>query len=70
MAAERRFLHDDEARALQMAHDALRSDSRHVFVGLVNALAPFESQRESDRVREVARVGWRELLVGVNIRGR
>jgi hypothetical protein len=35
----------------------------HEFVGLVNALAPFEPQGEGDSLGEVARLGWRELVI-------
>jgi hypothetical protein len=54
MAAKRRFLHDDEAGAGQVTHDALCGDSRHVFVSAVNALATVELQGKGDRVGEVA----------------
>jgi hypothetical protein len=46
MSAKRRFLHDDVAGSLEMAHDALRSDLGHVFVGVVFPLAPLEFQGE------------------------
>jgi len=65
MTAERRFLHDHKARALKVAHNALRSDSGHVLIGLMNTLAAFEPQGQGDSISEVARVGWRELVVGV-----
>jgi hypothetical protein len=40
-----------------MAHDALGGDRGHVFIGIVDALAALEPQRESDRVGKVASVG-------------
>jgi hypothetical protein len=39
VSAERRLLHDDEAGALQMAHNTLGRDGGHVFVRIVNALS-------------------------------
>lgn len=45
MSAKRRFLHDDEARALQVAHDTLGDNC-----GRVDAPATFEPQRKSDHV--------------------
>jgi hypothetical protein len=59
MAAERRLLHDNEAGALKVPHNAFGSDSRHLFVSLMNALATFEPQREGNGVGEV-RVARRE----------
>jgi hypothetical protein len=44
VSAERRFLHDDEASALQMPHDALGGYRGHVLVSLMDALAALESQ--------------------------
>jgi hypothetical protein len=56
MSAERRFLQDDEARALQAAHDTLGGDSGHVLVGLVNTLATLDAEGKGDCIGEIARV--------------
>jgi hypothetical protein len=64
-AADRRPFHDHKAGALQVTHDPLRSYRGHVLVGLMDALAAFEPQGEGDRIGEVFRIGWGELVVGV-----
>jgi hypothetical protein len=56
--------------ALQVAHNPPAGDGGHVFIGIVDAPATLEPQREGDRVSEVARIGGRELLVGVRHGGR
>ena len=67
MTVERRFLHDDEAGALKMPHDTLGGDGGHVLGGVMLALAALKPEREGYRVGQVARVGWRELVVGVGL---
>ena len=62
MSAERRLLHDHEAAALEVAHDALRGNGGHVFVGVVFSLATLKPEREGDRIGEVRGVGGRELV--------
>jgi hypothetical protein len=62
MTAERSLLHDDEAGALQVAHNALGSDSGHVLIGLMDALTAFELQGEGNGVGEVTRLGGRESV--------
>jgi hypothetical protein len=62
MAAERRLLHDDEACALKVADNALGGDSRHVLVGMMDALATFELQSEGNSIGEVARVCGSQLI--------
>ena len=61
MAANRRPLHDDEACALKVTHDPLGSDSRHVFIGLMDAPAPLKPERIGDRIGEVFRIGGASL---------
>jgi hypothetical protein len=39
-AHDRRLLHHDEARPLQVFYEALCDDRRHEFVGVVDALPP------------------------------
>jgi hypothetical protein len=51
--ADRRFLHHDEARPLEVLDEALRADSRHEFVGVVDALAALEAEREGEGVGQV-----------------
>jgi len=60
MAAERRLLHDNEAGALKVPHNAFGSDSRHILIGMMHALATFELQGEGNGVGEVARRGGRD----------
>ncbi len=45
-ADARRFLHDDEARLLQVLDKPLRDDPRHEFAGAVLALAVVEAEGE------------------------
>jgi hypothetical protein len=61
MSRDRRFLHDNETRALKVARNALGGDRGHALIGLVNTLSAFEPQREGDRTREVARIGGLSL---------
>jgi hypothetical protein len=65
MVAQRRFLHDDEARPLEVAHNALCGDGGHVLIGLVNGLPTLEAQGEGDGVGQVTRLGGRKLFVCV-----
>jgi hypothetical protein len=58
------FMTTKPARS-KVAHHALGSDGGHVFVGLMDALSAFEPQREGNRGSEVARIGGRELVVGI-----
>jgi hypothetical protein len=58
--ADRRFLHDDEAGALEMLHQALGHDRRHHLASVVHPLAPAVAQREGERVGEVFRAGFRD----------
>jgi hypothetical protein len=64
VAAARRFLHHDESAALQMPHKPPRDDLRHEFVGIVDALAALEAQREREGVGDVFGRGGRQLVVG------
>ncbi len=59
-----RPLHDDEAGALKVLDKPFGDDLGHDLVGVVDELAPLESQRESKRVSEVGWVGGGELSVG------
>jgi hypothetical protein len=62
----RRAFHDDEASAIQVTHDALRCDRGPEGVRVVFARASLEEpQGEGDRFGKVARIGGRELVVGV-----
>ena len=63
VTAERRFPHDDESGALQVAHDALGSDGGYVLGSVVFSLATLKPEREGNRLGEVSRVGGRELVV-------
>ena len=45
-----------------MLDKALGDDLRHDLVGVVDALATLESEREGERVGDVGRVGGRELV--------
>ena len=62
-------LHDHEAGALQVAHNALSSDCGHILVGMMNALATFEPQREGDRGGEVFQLSGPQFIVGDGIAG-
>jgi len=44
----------------KVAYNTLGSDSRHVLVGMMHALATFELQGEGNGVGEVARRGGRD----------
>jgi hypothetical protein len=68
MASERRLLHDDEAGALEVAHNALCCGRGHVLVSLVNTLAALKAQGKGDGVGQVARLGWRQLVDGIGHR--
>jgi hypothetical protein len=46
-----------------MSHDTLGGYGSHVLVGLMNALAALEFERESNGVGEVSRIGGCELLI-------
>jgi hypothetical protein len=50
VAAERRLLHNDESRPFQVLAKPLGDDPRHDFIGIMNALATLEAQREGERV--------------------
>jgi hypothetical protein len=64
MPAERRLLHNDKTRALKVAHNAFGSNSRHVLIGLMDALATFEPQSKGDGVGKVTGLGGLELVSG------
>jgi hypothetical protein len=64
MAAERGFLHHDESRSLQLLGQPLGADLGHDLVGVVDALAALEAQREGERIGEVLRVGRCQLVLG------
>ena len=48
-----------------MAHDPLRSDGRHLFVGIVDSLPALKPERKGGRVLEVFAVGGCEFVFGV-----
>ena len=50
---DRRFLHDDEATALQVLHKSLGDDRRHHLAGVMDPLAPAVAPREGERICEV-----------------
>ena len=52
-ASDRRPLHDDEARSLQVLHKALGDDRRHELVSVVDALAALKAKGERQRVGNV-----------------
>ncbi len=54
-AADRRFLHDDEAGAPKVTHNAFGGNCGHAFVGLVGTFATLKAQREGDRRHHGAR---------------
>ncbi len=58
----RRLLHDDKAGALEMRDEAPGDDLGHDLVGVVDALAAFESQGESKRIRQVGGIGGGKLV--------
>jgi len=68
-ASDRRAMHDNEPRALQMIDKALGDDLGHDLIGVVDALAALVSERIGERRGKVGRVGGREL-VGVGHRRR
>jgi hypothetical protein len=51
-----------------MSHDTLGGYGSHVLVGLMNALAALEFERESNGVDKVSRIGGRELIVVGHVR--
>src|SRR5260370_33096698 len=57
-----RTLHHHQSGALQMLDKALRHDFRHDLVGVVHALAALKAQREGERIGEIVRIGWRQLV--------
>ena len=57
-AADRRFLHDDEAGALQMLHKALGDDRRHHLAGVPSACARCSAARRRAHRRGLR--SWRE----------
>jgi hypothetical protein len=67
---DRRSFHDDETRTLQMAHNALGCDGRHVFVGVVHSSPALKPECKCDRILKVFLVGGRELFVVVGHRLR
>ncbi len=58
----RRFLHDDEARAIKMLDQAPRHDCRHDLPGVALSLPAVEAQREREGVGEVIGGGRREAI--------
>jgi hypothetical protein len=62
-------VHDDEAGALQMAHDALRCEGGPEGVRVAVSLASLEEpQSKGDRLGKVARIGGCELVLVVRHR--
>ncbi len=47
-AADRASFHHHEACPLEVLDEAPRDDLRHEFIGIVDALTPFEPQGESE----------------------
>jgi len=56
-AADRRFLHDDEAASLKMLHKPLGDDPRHHLGGIVLPFPAIKAQRERQGVGDVIRGG-------------
>ena len=52
-APNRRFLHDDEARARQILRKPLRYDVRHYLVSIVHSLTALVPQGEGERGNQV-----------------
>jgi hypothetical protein len=61
-ADNRRPLHNDEARSLQMLDKALGDDRRHDLGGVMLPPAAVEAQRERESVGEVFGGGGREAV--------
>jgi hypothetical protein len=57
--ANRRLLHDDKAGELEVLHKPPCHDLCHDLIGVVDALAALEAQREGERVSDVFGRGGR-----------
>ena len=64
-AFDRRPLHHDKARSLQVLDQALGDDRRDEFVGVVDAVAAVKAQREGERIGNVFGSGGRQFVRGI-----
>jgi len=52
-SADRRSLHEDESRPLQVLDESLGDDLRDEFIGVVDALAALKAQRKGERIGDI-----------------